>query len=269
MKKLTRIILTAGVFLLLAAGSSWAGLSIGEMTLENASLPGQEYSGTIAVRNTGNETAEANVYLTDYLFYADGREIYGEPGKDPRSNAGWLSFSPKRLTIPPKETAEINYSIRVPEDPTLTGSYWCLLMIEAVPPRASEHGKADAPALMLKTVVRYGIQIVTHIGDTGEKNLRFFNIKSLTTDLTHSLQLDVEDTGERMFHVKMSVELYDEKGISFGKHEGKNSYLFPKTSGRFLIDLGPIPQGTYKALVVADCGGDDLFGASYALKIDQ
>ena len=38
---------------------------------------------------------------------------------------------------------------------------------------------------------------------------------------------------------------------------------------RFKIDLSPVPEGTYKALVVADCGGDSLFGATYTLQLGR
>jgi len=43
--------------------------------------------------------------------------------------------------------------------------------------------------------------------------------------------------------------------------------IYPGTSVRFRIDLGKNMAGTYKTLVVADCGGDELFGANYTLEI--
>ena len=40
-----------------------------------------------------------------------------------------------------------------------------------------------------------------------------------------------------------------------------------RETGLLRFDLGAIPAGEYQALVVADAGGDQVFGAQYHLKL--
>ena len=70
------------------------------MTQERQAKPGETYRGTIVLRNTGAAPAEAKVYQTDYSFAADGSNLYGAPGRLPRSNANWISLSRELVTIP-------------------------------------------------------------------------------------------------------------------------------------------------------------------------
>jgi len=200
MKTRTTIICTALFFSLLIPYAARAGVSVvGGLSRKKQAKIGETYKGLILIRNTGDEPQEVRVYQTDYLFFFDGRDIYGQPGKDPRSNAGWLTFNPHRTTIPPNGTATVNYTVKVPNDPNrphdpnlpddpnlpndpnLVGTYWSMLMVEGIPessPLSSqpEEGKAKVG---ITQVTRYGIQMVTHIGDTGESKLEFLNTKLL------------------------------------------------------------------------------------------
>ncbi|WP_304511437.1 hypothetical protein [Desulfobacula sp.] len=227
----------------------------------------QTAHAAISITVTGNwidETIDKND------FYSDGSNIYGEPGKAPRSNADWITFSPHRLIIPPKGVAQVNYTVTVPNNETLAGTYWSMMMIEGISsilPDAVRQEK-DKITVRIKQVMRYGAQMITQIGDTGTRKLKFVKTKVLKTDDKRILQIDIENTGQRWLRPDLWVELYDEKGISAGKFEGGKLRIYPGTSVRFRIDLSRVPKGTYKAMVVADCGGEDLFGATYTLKFE-
>ena len=62
------------------------------------------------------------------------------------------------------------------------------------------------------------------------------------------------------------VELFDEEGSFIDKLEKDKIHLYPSTSVRYKIDLTEFPKSKYTALVVVDCGGDDVFGANYTLQ---
>ena len=82
---------------------------LGEMTHEKNAEPGDTYSGTIIVHNGGDEIEDVKIYQTDFSFASDGSNYYGDPSTLPRSNAGWISFSPKQTTVQTREKATINY----------------------------------------------------------------------------------------------------------------------------------------------------------------
>jgi hypothetical protein len=113
-------------------------------------------------------------------------------------------------------------------------------------------------------VIRYAIQIVTHMGNSGQRNLKFIDTELVRDDSQRYLSVDLENTGERWLRPTLWAELYSRSGAYIGKFEGGKLRIYPGTSARYTIDLTQAEQGEYKALVIADCG-DDVFGATYSL----
>lgn len=244
-------------------------LVIGGLSQEKRAKPGESFKGAILLKNTGQSSAEVKVYQTDYFFYADGRNIYGEPGKTPRSNARWLSLSPSRLVIPPQDTASVYYTLQVPMDKELKGTYWSMVMVEPIPKTSPESIQAEKGKVKLgvQTVIRYGIQIVTDIGDTGKRQIRFSDKRLISQEGKKILQIDIENTGERWLSPLVWADLYDTQGKSIGRFEGGKFRIYPGCSVRHRIDLTKVPAGKYNALVVVDNGDESVFGARYNLEI--
>ncbi|MFO7962983.1 MAG: hypothetical protein R6U50_03595 [Desulfobacterales bacterium] len=257
--------------LLLALGmacTSTAGVSVtGGLTYEHQLLPGETGRGTIHLRNTEPHHQAVSIYQTDYFHYCDGSTIYGEAGQDSRSNADWITFSPRRLTIPPNGTARVHYAVTVPDNETLAGTYWSMMMIEGIASSPSIV-TGDENTVGIRHLIRYGAQIRTRIGNTGTRKLKFLHAKLLNAGGESILQIDLENIGERFLTPLVWVELFHRKHGSAGKFEGGRLGIYPAASVRFRINLRRATQGVYKALVVADCGGDDLFGATYTLQFE-
>jgi hypothetical protein len=239
----------------------------GELTHEKTAEPGTVYTGVIVFENDGDQIEEVKIIQTDYLFYCDGSNRFGDPGSVPRSNAAWIEYSPKRVILPPHEETVVNYTVRIPQGDTLSGTYWSLIIVEPIP-RTSPESSRKEPTVGLTTVLRYAIQMVTHVGNDASKELKFLGAK-LYKDENRTLQIDIENTGERLLRPSVWVELFDENGVSHGKFEGKQRRIFPTTSIRQKIDVSSVEEGTYKALVVADCGDEDIFGIQYTIKIEK
>jgi len=258
---------------LFLTGFSYAQVSvIGELSQDRDTQPGESYSGTIMIKNDSNEPQEAKIYQTDYLFFSNGTNSYGEPGSHPRSNAPWVTFSPSFVTIPPQSTVTVNYTVIIPPNTTertLIGSYWSMLMVEGIPKGSPESsGARDKKAEMgIMQMIRYGIQIASHIANTGTCKIEFKNPKLVANDKGGSVfQIDIENIGDLGIRPDVYLELFDEKGVSQGKFPGIRYRIYPGTSVRESIDVSAAPKGKYKALVVVDAGGDDIFGAQYDLQ---
>jgi hypothetical protein len=165
----------------------------------------------------------------------------------------------------------VNYTIKVPSDPNLVGTYWSMIMVEGIPegsPESSQPEK-DKAKVGITQIMRYAIQMITHIGNTGERRLKFLETKVLRESEKRFLQEDIENIGQRWLRPFLWAELYDEKGRYIGRFEGRRKRIYPSTSVRYTVDLSNVPEGTYKALVVADSGGDYIFGANYTLKFEK
>lgn len=246
---------------------------IGELSQDREAKPGETYTGSIIVRNDTNELQEAKAYQTDYLFHFDGTNEYGDPGSHARSNARWVSFSPAQMVLPPQTTVTINYSVTIPSETPekkFIGTYWSMLMVEAIPggSAASTLKKPKKTEMGITQTIRYGIQIVTHIPNTGSKKIKFVNVQVVTKEKGERiLQVDIENTGEIGIRPDVYTELFDNKGKSLGKFSGNKYRIYPGTSVRQLIDISNVATGTYKAIIVVDAGGEDIFGANYTLKL--
>ena len=83
------------------------------------------------------------------------------------------------------------------------------------------------------------------------------------------MQVDIENTGQRWLRPYLWAELYDDTGRYIGRFENGRKRIYPGTSVRYKVDLSDVPKGIYKALVVADCGGDYVFGAERTLKFEK
>jgi hypothetical protein len=254
--------------LLLPALPAFSIIAInGALGQEYDVAPGKSYDGAIEVMNPDETAQEVKVYQTDYSFFAGGAVVYGEPGKLPRSNARWITVSPMRVIIPARESVTIRYTIQVPSDQTLRGTYWSVIMVEPLAPGSQESSSFDPTKVTMgiREALRYGFQIVTSVGSTGTSALRFTQARLQADNGRRLLVVDLENTGERSLQPNLWAELYDSKGSFVGRFDGGAHRLYPGTTARFTMELLGVSGSTYKALIVADGGGDDVFGANVSL----
>jgi hypothetical protein len=245
----------------------------GELTHIHEGAPADSYSGSILLNNISDDPQELKVYQTDYFFLSDGRAFYEEVGSVERTNGNWIEFFPKRFTIPARGSVQVNYTVDIPESASLTGTYWSMLMVEVIPEGSAESSssseeKKEEVAVGIQQVFRYGIQMVTHIKNTGAGTLEIFAAQLLRENDQKALQLDVTNVGDRWLRPTVWADLYDTEGNYAGKYEAGRLRIYPGTSVRFTIDLMEVPSGVYKALVVLDAGEGNVFGANYTLRLE-
>jgi peptidoglycan hydrolase-like protein with peptidoglycan-binding domain len=237
---------------------------LGELSRTSTASPGETYQGTIEVVNGGKLEEAVKAYQTDYRCDADGHNEYGDPGLLPRSNAKWIEFSPRQLRVPAGEKGIINYIVHVPRIDSLAGSYWSMFMIE---PDAKIDPKAFKGQFGIFTVLRYGIQMITNINDTGTKGFQFSNVKLAKDSTGYLIWFDSANTGQRWLKASIWAELWDKDGKHIGKFEGNELHPLPGNSSRQAVRITNIQPGRYKALLVADCGGEDVYGMNLNLEI--
>ena len=139
-----------------------------------------------------------------------------------------------------------------------------------------DRGRADAATAALAaartgqsgmgvgSVMRYAIQVATHIGSTGNRAVQFTDVEpSKNADGTGAVNLDVVNTGERGYRPTLWIEVYDSAGVLRAKGKQVRGLLYPGTSLRQHYDLGTLASGTYKALMFADTGVEPVFASQF------
>ncbi|MGB8952363.1 MAG: hypothetical protein WCC06_06835 [Candidatus Aminicenantales bacterium] len=257
------------LFLWMYSGAAASVTIVNGLTHERETRPGDVYSDFIVIKNTTAAMEEVKLYQTDYFFTFDGKKYYDKPGSVKRSNAAWISFSQKRIMIPPFNQYDVKYTVKVPDDESLKGTYWSLIMVEIVPKNSMENVRLDKKNINfgIQQIMRSGIQIVSHIGNTGTREIRILKIELLKDEEGKILQVDVQNTGERWLRPYLFVDLVDDKGKFIGKYEGDKWRIFPGTSARFCADLSQVPEGQYNALILIDNKDAYVFGAKYNINL--
>ena len=262
-----------GAFLLaclMMTSSAKAQITVrGMLAHDLDATPGVVVSGSVIVDNETDAPQQAKVYQTDYLFFADGTNAYDSPGSTQRSNALWVQFSPDNMTIPPNGSVTVSYSITVP-DSASNGSYWSMLMVEAVDATSAESADSDESDRQVgfRQVTRYGVQIATHLRQSAEQNVSFDGIQLAVDEQGNTtFQADVFNTGSLMLRPQVYMRVFGADGAEHGPFEGVQYRMYPGTSVRQRIDLSSLEAGTYQALLIVDNGEDAVFGGQYELTL--
>lgn len=234
--------------------------------VEKTAAPGEKYEGTIIVSNPGAQPQIARIYQTDYRFASDGTAHYDDPGSTPRSNAAWITPQASHITIPPNSQVAVPYSVAVPQGDSLRGTYWSLIMVEGAPAEPASNGAAGKSAVGIGAVMRYAVQLATHIRNSGTRTVQFTSPGAAKTATGAAvLDVDMTDTGERGFRPTLWVEVYDAQGALKAKAKQTRGLLYPGTSLHQHFELGSLPSGTYKAVIFADTGEDAVFATQYTI----
>lgn len=241
-----------------------------DLRQEQAARAGERYENAIVLHNPTARAQDVTLRQTDYSFAADGSIDFGDAGRLPRSNARWISLFRTTVRIAPGQSVRIPYTVEVPPVPSRgDGTYWSVVMVEGVPqdakPARAPAGAAR-PSLGIRTVVRHGIQLVTHVGG-GTVDAAFPAARIVRrAGEPATFELDIANTGARSYRLALKVEIFDAAGHQLRDITATSDYLYPGTSNRQRVLLGELPSGVYKALVVADAGADQIFGAQYELR---
>lgn len=252
----------------------------GAMTREYHMKVGDRRRGVITVSNPDQEPVEVRIYQRDYQFFADGRNLFHSPGTMARSNAGWIDLDVNRVTVMPAGEKDIHYSIEIPkvweykgqtvDTGALAGTYWSLLMVEPV---TAEKKKADE-GLAIRTQLRFGLQVVTHINREGDKSLEICDRKLVYDRENDStfLEIALENTGSSWLNINAKAELFSDDGHHISDIVGSGGRLYPGTSKYYHFDLSDEKADSYQILIsfIDDKKNDKkVWAAQYALDLKE
>lgn len=239
---------------------------VGSTVEERVAAAGESYVGTIVVRNLTQQDQPVRIYQTDYLFYADGTSHFNDPGTSARSNALWITPTVRSLLVPPQSEMTVTYTVKVPAADSLSGTYWSAIMVEGAPNEANR-SSGGRPQVGVGSVMRYAVQVATHIQASGSRKVSFANSKFLTNaDSTQSFELDVVNAGDRAYRPALWIEVYDAEGAMKANARQERGLLYPGTSLKQVFPLGRLPAGTYRAIVFADSGEDAVFASQFTIR---
>lgn len=237
----------------------------GDLTRVYQLGPGGQAEGKLVLHNPTGETRSARIYQTDYVFTAEGSASYGTPGSNPRSTAPWIELGEREAVLGTGETRTVSFKVNVPSKDRLSGTYWSMIMVE---PITDMPAKADPHTVTVRSVMRYGVQVVVQVGDNAEPKPSISHQEIVNDNGRHLLQFDLANDGERWLQPKVEVRVFDGKGRALPAVPGRKARVYPGTSVRHRIELPPLSAGDYLALIVIDTD-DETYGAQYHFHLDD
>lgn len=253
------------IFILIWNHSANANIVIlNGLTHETVSNSGQAYRDVIEIQNTGDIEKSVRIYQRDYWFSHTGQSKHDPAGTMIRSNAKWITLGSELIKLDPKEKMELDFEVIVPDSAPLTGTYWSIIMVEGITPPDTSSANSG---VKINTAIRYAIQIITNIENSGKRDLQFLGLELVADNTPKILNVAIENTGERILKPEVSIEIYDDSGNSIGIFQADKRKTFPGTSVTIALYLEGIKPGNYNAVLVADCGEDHVFGTNFSLEI--
>jgi len=201
---------------------------------EKESAKGETYAARIVITNPTAFPQSVRVYQTD-------------TGGTTRSNAKWVTLQAQKIVVPARAEATVPYTVRVPQDDSLRGTYWSQIVLEG--PRTAT-----------------GVQVVTHLGATGTRTISIEKpVAGHDSTGSATLEFDVIVTGERAVRPMFSAELYDSAGVLRAKAAQTRGLVPPGATIRQRFDFARLPAGTYKVMVFTDTGAEHVFASQFTI----
>lgn len=264
------LVLAVALVPLLTAEGARAGVSVlNGLTHRDRAQAGEVYEGEISIGNTSGQPAEVKIYQTDYHFRADGKTAYDPIGSLARSNGPWIRLeAPGLITIAPGAQVTVPYRVRVPQNPSLVGTYWSTVMVEEIPSEVLWGERPSQPGIEIRTKLRYAVQMITDVGNDAAEDLRLIGLQLESSDdaVLGRLRVDLENQGQVIVHPEVRVEIFDDRGQTQGVFVAGKRRLYPSTSTRFTIDLTGVPAGPYKLLMWVRTDSGAVYASEYDLE---
>jgi hypothetical protein len=209
--------------------------------------PGERFEGSLLLHNPGEASETVRVCPRDFACAANGTSVFARPNTLPRSNAAWYSVDTAPRVIGPGETTAFAYRGRMMAAAGQGGTFWSLLMVEHAAP-------ADPGQPGLRTLARYGVQVVTHAGATGRRSVRIIRRHFVCERGAGYGLFDVENDGEAQLFSRVALEVFTPVGARIGRYESESVRLCPGWSARQRVDLSGLKPGAYHAQLQLDAG---------------
>lgn len=218
-----------------------------KLTLE----PGEEISGKATVFNSGDEKFTVNVYASPYQVANSNYDPVFETETNQTQISRWIDFERSKFDVEPGQSADINWTINVPEDAPAGGQYATIFA------EASE-GEANSGSTGVEVKKRVGTIIYATVnGETRQQGSNSpFRLPKFIISRPISTKWTVENTGNTDFEVEYDFVVENSSGDELF-NRNKTLTVLPDTSRDIsvgwvkdeLIDGDDIPPsfGVYRA----------------------
>jgi|GEM_PF-2834778 len=215
-------------------------------------------------RNNSDDSVTYKITCQDYSHKCDGSTEYLPTNTMARSNGSWIELSNNLITVPPHESKEFFFKVNVPNDPSLSGSFWSIFLITPVENKVME----EEEGLGIRTVMRFGRVFVTQIGEqVPEVSLSSIELEEREGELF--LALDVENTGGTYYSPTSVMKIFDADAKMVQEVSKGKETVLPTNSVHLVYPIQKLAAGKYTAFIILKDAHGKMFGTRRTLSIDD
>ena len=228
-------------------------------------VSGQTFNGEVILVNPTDIDQRVLFSLNEALYKCETGRVFVAKASHINSSTNWFDGAVLDKVLAPKEKYVYKYSITVPNDAMLKGSYWTTLMIDVDKPVREEVAKG----IGLSTKMRYAIRLLTDVNIKENVELDFSNIELKFNTQKNKRELAVNLVNKTVFieNVKLVLEVYDASGNKVLETATQRLAVFPKVCRDFKVDVSGLQDGNYQCIILAN-SREEFVGANLNLIIE-
>ncbi|MEQ6122527.1 hypothetical protein [Reichenbachiella sp. MALMAid0571] len=228
---------------------------------------GDVIQGQVVLVNTSDQSQRVKFELNEALFSCTSGRVFTEKSTHVQSSSTWFEGEVMEKVLSPREKYVYRFTIRIPEDPSLRGSYWTALMVSVEKPIREE---IMNNGIGLNTKVRYAVGLLTNVNEFDEVTLDFEEV-DLDTDspkYKNELGIKIRNNGIFIEGVALVLEVYNDAGKRVAVFETDRNMVFPGVCKTYSLDISSLPAGKYECLLLADAR-EEFTGTNLSLQLDS
>ncbi|EIA09702.1 hypothetical protein [Flavobacterium frigoris] len=227
-------------------------------------MSGTQIQGEIILLNNSDEEQTVFFSLNEAIFSCAENRTFSATQSHLKSSLKWFDGSLMDKVLSPKEKYTYKFTINIPKDQAIRGTFWNMLMIDIAKPIKKEK---LAQNIGLNTKMRYAIALITNVNSLDEVSLDFQKIEIDKTTGNKNLTIKIANQHSFIEGVKLSLEVYDAEGKNIFQKTTIRGLVFPGFCKDYTIDISELPKGNYECLLVAD-SREKFVGTNVSLTID-
>lgn len=212
--------------------------------------PGQSYSDTVIVTNTGTSSIDLHVNAVDALTGVTTGAVYANRQDPVRRWGAWVSPSTSDVTAPPQSRTPVDFTVHVPAD-AQPGDHLAGIAFE------NAHPQAAGGTLSVTTVTRSVIGVLTKVDGVAGIHFHIDQVRfaPLAADQQASVVVSLGNDGLALAKPNLQVALSGPNGYQ----RTVNMVLDTVLPGDTIAYPMPWPEqlaaGTYQATATAGASG--------------
>ena len=229
-----------------ASSDAVVGINVTPAKFEAAMTPGTTTNVPITVNNSSFEPTHILASLADFGLSQSGDYEFVKVGSRANSVLRWASINPREFDVPPNSMQQVQLTLSIPDDKTLSGEYAGVVFFQTRPQRGKKGVMFSARVAAKLYVTIQGTEkidgAITKMSSTKAPGGQLYRVQFKNTGNTHVYtrgELIVQKDGTVVYQVPLPNNLLVERG-----------------GVRDIDTLGKtLPPGSYQAIATLDYGG--------------